>query len=52
MMLDKFNSIVFEHYLNDEQESNGSNSASVYNIYEDRTSTLWILLSDSRVQML
>jgi len=47
--VDKFNSIVFEQYLNDGKERGGSHSASVYNIYEDRTGTLWVLLSDSRV---
>jgi len=45
----KFNSIIFEHYLNDGKERDGSNSASVYNIYEDKTGTLWVLLRDSRV---
>jgi serine phosphatase RsbU (regulator of sigma subunit)/ligand-binding sensor domain-containing protein len=45
----KFSSIVFEHYLNDWEEEDGSHSAYVLSIYEDRTSTLWVLLWDSYV---
>lgn len=43
----KINSLVFEHFLNDEEESNGLHSALVYNIYEDRTNIIWILTKGS-----
>ena len=41
----KFNSIVFEHYLNDREDRDGLHSTSVASIYEDRTNVLWVLSS-------
>ncbi|RKY95008.1 MAG: hypothetical protein DRQ13_07580, partial [Ignavibacteriae bacterium] len=45
----RFNSIAFEHFLNEQEDNEESQSAWVYNIYEDRARTLWVLLSGSRV---
>jgi serine phosphatase RsbU (regulator of sigma subunit)/ligand-binding sensor domain-containing protein len=39
----KFSSIVFEHYLNEQEAGGDSPSTSVASIYEDRTNTIWIL---------
>lgn len=43
--VNKFNSIEFEHYLNERAEGGDSPSTSVANIYENRTNTLWVLSS-------
>jgi ligand-binding sensor domain-containing protein len=45
----KFESIVFEHYLIEGDNKEDSHSASVASIYEDNLKTLWVLLGDSRV---
>ncbi len=45
----RFNSIAFEHFLNEQEDNEEPQSARVYNIYEDRARTLWVLLSSSRV---
>jgi serine phosphatase RsbU (regulator of sigma subunit)/ligand-binding sensor domain-containing protein len=44
----KFKSIAFEHFLNEREDSEEPRSSWVYNIYEDRARTLWVL-SGSRV---
>jgi len=45
----KFNSITFEHFLNEQGDNGEVQPAWVYNIYEDRARTLWVLLSGSHV---
>ena len=47
--VNRFNSITFEHFLNEQEDNDEPQSSRVYNIYEDRAQTLWVLLSGSHV---